>query len=373
MLTASKRSVLRVNALRIEQQSDALLFVFGVDGRRVHQFASVDAAGRDSDGVLQGYQRERVQGHINAIYRYLAREDAILPNAIVLAFADDVAFTVADGVMETEWGTVGSLQIPLPRRGEPKPAQIVDGQQRVSALAMLDPTRTFPVVVVGFQVRSEEARRLQFVLVNRTKPLPRDLLNELLPHVTGGLPPLLARRRVSGQVLELVRFDRKSPFFGRVRGLGNSGEGSNIASSSVLGLIEASVRRGGVLAEGFYESDPPDIDRMALNVQVFFDGVRRTWPEAWEASPWSSRLVHGVGMASLGVLMDVVMAEVSADRPRAVASVERRLSRLKNRCAWTEGRWPVLGCAWNELQNTSQDKRRLSAYLLGEYQRGGAV
>ena len=178
-----------MNALRIQQQSDAQLFVFGVDGRRVHHFAAVDAAHRDRDGVLRGYQRERVQGHINAIHRYLSRDGALLPNAIVVAFGDEVKFAAAEGAMKSEWGTVGCLYVPLPRRGEPKPAQIVDGQQRVSALAMLEPRRTFPVVVVGFQVASEEARRQQFVLVNRTKPLPRDLLNELLPHVAGGRCP----------------------------------------------------------------------------------------------------------------------------------------------------------------------------------------
>ena len=267
---------------------------------------------------------------------------------------------------------MGNCWVPLRPVAEARRAEAGSDcrrEQRVSALAMLEPRRTFPVVVVGFQVASEEARRQQFVLVNRTKPLPRDLLNELLPHVAGELPPLLARRRVSGQVLELLRFNRKSPFFGRVRGLGSGGEGCNIASTSVLGVIEASVRRGGILAEGYYDSDPPDVEWMARNVEVFFDGVRRTWPEAWEASPWSSRLVHGVGMAALGALMDVVMAEVAADRPRAVGSVERRLARLRNRCAWTEGRWPRLRCEWNELQNTSQDKRRLSAYLVDEYER----
>ena len=36
----------------------------------------------------------------------------------------------------------------------------------------------FPVVVVAFQATSPEMQREQFILVNKTKPLPRDLLNE---------------------------------------------------------------------------------------------------------------------------------------------------------------------------------------------------
>jgi DGQHR domain-containing protein len=362
-------TILKLNALRIDQRGDVPLFVFGVDGRKVHQFASVDDAHRTKDGVLQGYQRERVKGHINAIYRYLESSGSILPNAIVLALGRDVRFMSMPGMVASEWGTVGRLDIPLPRRGEAKPSQIVDGQQRVSALAMLGPERRFPVVVVGFQAESEEVRRQQFVLVNRTKPLPRDLLNELLPHISGELPHAMALRRVAGQVLENLRFDRSSPFYGRIRGLGASGEGANIAQASVLGLIEKSIRGGGVLSEPYHESAYPDIEAMVLTVNVFFKGVQRVWPYAWSGNPWNSRLVHGVGLAALGALMDMVMTDVKAVRPRAVASVERRLRPIAGQCAWTEGRWPGMNVAWNELQNTSQDKRRLATHLRDRYAR----
>src|SRR4051812_39115952 len=218
MLGPQKTEVLHLNALRIQQRTDVPLYVFGINGRIVHRFAAVDPAERDSDGVLQGYQRERVKSHINVIHRYLAQADALLPNALVVAFDETVAFSPMPAMVKSEWGTPGRLDIPLPRRGAAKAAYIVDGQQRASALALLDPKRTFPVVVVGFQTPSDELQRQQFVLVNRTKPLPRDLLNELLPHVDGELPPGMTMRRVSGQVLEVLRFDRSSPFFGRVRG-----------------------------------------------------------------------------------------------------------------------------------------------------------
>ena len=89
-------------------------------------------------------------------------------------------------------------------------------------------------------------------------------------------------------------------------------------------------------------------------------------------NPWTSRLVHGVGIAATGVLMDDVLADVDPDAPRAIASVERRLKPLKQKCAWTEGRWPKLRCEWNALQNTSQDKRRLAAYLRAIYRESRA-
>lgn len=364
--------ILRFACLRIEQRSDVPLYVFGVNGRVIHQFASVDPAKRSADGVLAGYQRDRVEGHIRQIRGYLAQEDALLPNAVVVAFGEEVKFEPSAGSIKSRWGTPGTLLVPLPGPREQKPGFIVDGQQRVSALAELPPERQFPVVVVSFASPSADLQREQFMLVNKTKPLPRDLLNELLPYVRGSVLPTIWRSRQRGmEVVELLRLDRRSPFYGRIRGLGGTGEGFNISQAAVLSVIDGSIRRSGVLStQAPSDSKMAGVEVTAEIVSVFFQGVARVWPLAWASSPWTSRLVHGVGISSLGRLMDVVMDEVDASRPRAVSSVERRIRRIENRCAWTSGRWPgPLDCAWDQLQNTGQDKRRLGEYLIGEYSR----
>ena len=60
----------------------------------------------------------------------------------------------------------------------------------------------FPVVIVGFQASSPELQREQFILVNKTKPLPRDLLNELLPHIQASqLPKPWQLRQTAGSEL----------------------------------------------------------------------------------------------------------------------------------------------------------------------------
>jgi DGQHR domain-containing protein len=362
---------LKVHALRVEQRSDIPLYVFGVNGRMIHGFASVDGVRRSADGVLSGYQRERVERHIAEILNYLKLEEAILPNAIVIAFDNEVRFTPDPRVVRSEWGTPGQLEIPVPRPSEPKAGLIVDGQQRVSALAQLAPTRQFPVIVVAFVAPSDALQREQFVLVNKTKPLPRDLLNELLPEVQTALPGPWQMRRVSARVLAILRYDKASPFYGRIRGIGSYGEGASISQAAVLGVIEASIRRGGVLSSYYPpQDDEQDPLAMAAVVRIFFTGAARVWPYAWEGSPWSSRLVHGVGISAMGNLMDVIMSEVSADSPRALGSVVRRLRKLERVCAWTEGRWRRLGVPWDGLQNTSQDKRRLADFLIREYQSG---
>jgi DGQHR domain-containing protein len=366
-----KTPILRLHALRIEQRVDVPLFVFGVDGRMVRHFAAVDAAHRSTYGVLGGYQRTRVERHIAEIYAYLDTDDALLPNAIVVAFSDNVSFESSPGVIRSEWGTPGTLHIPLPGSGEARPGLIVDGQQRSAALAQLPATRNFPVVVVGFLATSTDLQREQFVLVNKTKPLPRDLLNELLPHIEAELPKALQMRRVAAMVVEKLRYDGNSPFCGRIRGLGASAEGCNVSQAAVLAVVETSIRRGGVLSP-YYSPDPAvaDVAAMAHILELYFKAVARVWPYAWNESPWTSRLVHGVGITAMGRLMDVLVPEVNVASPRAVGSVERRLRKIEPRCAWTSGRWrSPLSCPWDALQNTSQDKRRLADFLMAEYEK----
>jgi DGQHR domain-containing protein len=364
-----RRAVITLNALRVEQRADIPIFVFGINGRLIFQIASVSFAERTKAGTLRGYQRLEVKKHIKEIHAYLSDKKPLLPNAIVLAFDERVSFEPLRGQQRSEWGTFGKLTIPLPiNASEQKVGWIVDGQQRANALSQLDVRRHFPVVVVAFQSPSPELQREQFLLVNKTKPLPRDLLSEILPEVEGGLPRDLDHRRHASKVLQKLRFAEDSPFFGRVRGLGSDGDNANISQNAILSVINDSIRRRGVLFDHCdTERQRYNYDGMAATMNVFFEGVRRTWPTAWDANPKTSRLVHGVGVVALGHVMDRVMREVDAGSPKAASMVVTRLAPLAKRCAWSKGRWPVLNCAWNELQNTSQDKARLTDFLLKEY------
>jgi DGQHR domain-containing protein len=359
---------LKVNALRIVQQPDIPIYVFGVNGRLINSFASVNFAHRVKNGKLAGYQRERVTRHIADIQAYLSQATSLLPNAIVISFDERVEFTRLKGAVPSSWGTFGTLQIPATGVQERKPGFIVDGQQRATALSKLDASREFPVVVVAFQSASQKTQREQFVLVNKSKPLPRDLLNELLPSVDVFLPKSMRHRQIAATVLQAIRFDKSSPFCGRIKGLGAQGEGANISQAAVIGVIERSMKQGGVLSEyGGSVAEEINAEGAARVVNTFFAGVEKVWPSAWAGAPRNSRLVHGVGIHAMGVLMDVIMDEVDAASPRATNSVKRRLEKIRGKCRWTSGRWPKLRCAWNELQNTSQDKRRLGEYVAKEY------
>jgi DGQHR domain-containing protein len=363
---------IRVNALKVRQRADVPVFVFGIDGKLVQTIASVSQAHRTKAGVLTGYQRGPAEKHIREILDYLATPDALLPNAIVIAFNSDVVFAPLPGFVPSEWGTFGHLTIPIPANAEEDRAGwIVDGQQRITALSRLESTKHFPIVVVAFQSEGVDLQRNQFVLVNKTKPLPRNLLNEVLPDVSAPLPKTLARQQLAAKVVLALRFDEHSPFAGRIRGIDSDSERCTISQNAILEVVQNSTKQKGAL---FFQYDPAQkkesYRRMANVLSVFYEGVRRTWPKAWDGTPSTSRLVHGAGIVALGALMDQIMKDINAESPKAASVVQNRLTHLKDRCAWTSGRWPKLGRAWNEIQNTSQDKQALADYLLREYTAG---
>ena len=174
----------------------------------------------------------------------------------------------------------------------------------------------------------------------------------------------MRHRQIAASVLELLRFQKDSPFFGRIKGLGASGEGCNISQAAIISLVEKSMKQGVLADFAGTTLEDTDLQSCANTVKVFFSGVRKVWPDAWEGSPRSSRLVHGAGLFAMGGLMDLVMSEVDPNGARAVASVKRRIEKIERKCAWTSGRWKSLRCDWNDLQNTSQDKRRLTEFIL---------
>ena len=143
-----------VNALRLIQRPDIPIYLFGVTGRLISQFTAVDFARRTDVGQLGGYQRPQIESHIRQIADYLESSGSLLPNAIILALGQDVAFRPSSAI-QSEWGTPGTLSIPLPTQTRPqRSAWIVDGQQRVAALSRMNADRDFPVPVVGFVAAS---------------------------------------------------------------------------------------------------------------------------------------------------------------------------------------------------------------------------
>jgi DGQHR domain-containing protein len=365
----SKTETLKIPALAIRQGKNRELFAFAIDGKLLPSIAQISRLSRSANHDVLGYQRPEVVSHISEIRSYLESEDAILPNAIVVAFNSQVSFSPASAKQPAniDESIQGILKIPISADGS-KPGWIVDGQQRTAAIREADISH-FPVFVTAFITDNLDEQRAQFILVNATKPLPKGLIYELLPSTDMHLPSQLQRKRIPTRLLNLLNSRTESPLYGRIQTPTNPT--GIIKDNSILRMLEHSLNDGALYrrllsaAEQDYE---PCVD-LLFN---FWRAVAATFPEEWNTPPKKSRLTHGAGIISMGHLMDAISDRFRGQSTITSAQFADDLIPLKTVCCWTSGFWefgPGMQRKWNELQNTSRDIQLVANYLLVQYKR----
>lgn len=403
--------MLELPAIAIRQGADRELYAFGVEGKRLHDFAQISRLGRDNNEHVAGYQRPEVLSHIAEIRNYLESEAPMLPNAIVVAFDSRVEFRPLRGKRIGDGPWHGHLIVPV--NVETKPGWIVDGQQRAAAIrdARLD---AFPIFVTGFITDNVAEQREQFILVNSTKPLPKGLIYELLPATNVQLATHLQRRRFPAFLLERLNYDSRSPLHLAVqtptnpfvdfsarnqRGIRVRTTGQHrtqpedgtlqesirkdsaseakkirgfIKDNSILKMLENSLHDGALYRCRLQADGEMDTERMLELLFNFWSAVELVFKEAWGQPPTRSRLTHGVGIVSMGHLMDAIADRY---RSRGIPTIEQfaaDLEPLKSLCSWTDGYWSF-GAGnqrkWNEVQNTTRDIQMVANYLLVQYKR----
>jgi DGQHR domain-containing protein len=357
------RYEIRVPALEV-RQGERKIYCFAIDGKHLLDFAAVSRVRRSAAGGLAGYQRPEVLNHIRAIRRYIESPEALLPNAVVLAFDSRVRFETKRR-SRVDYSIMGELIIPVDETIEDadKPALLVDGQQRIAAIRDAD-VAEFPVAAVAFIASDAEEQRSQFILVNNTKPLPKGLIHELLPEASGYLPPKYARRRLPAQLMTRLNLDTDSPFSGAVA-TPTSPDGY-IKDNSVLRMIENSLYDGALYQYRDPADGSGDIEQMLVHLKVFWSLVEATWPIEWKLIPRKSRLTHGVGIQALGYVMDALTEGYDADALPGIG-LDHQLSALSEVTAWSYGTWnlgPDDQRRWNGLQNTPNDVKLLTNVLL---------
>jgi DGQHR domain-containing protein len=360
---------LRLPALEVLQGDGRVLYSFAVDGKQLPSFAAVSRIRRDGDAEVEGYQRPEVLSHIASIRRYLESEAPMIPNALVVAFDKRVQFEPLPGAPATNYARPGILIIPtngdLP--DEDKPGWIVDGQQRSAAIrdARIE---SFPVVVTAFITDSDDDQRSQFILVNSAKPLPKGLIYELLPATSGALPVALQTRRFPAVLLRRLNCEIRSPLYRKIR-TPTTPEGI-VKDNSILKMLENSLSDGALYTFRDPATGAGDEERMMGLLVTFWAAVRDVFAEAWDKPPRQSRLMHGVGIVSLGFIMDAIFDRYSRNRLPNTDDFAKDLAELREVCRWTNGFWdfgPGTQRKWNELQNTTRDIQLLTNYLLCEY------
>ena len=359
------KSEIRVPALEVQQGPKRRLYVFAVDGKLVHGFATVSRIKRIGEEV-GGYQRPEVLAHIAEIRSYLESESAMIPNAVVLAFDKRVRFESAFGPSGS-YTRPGEIVIPVnPEwREDQKPAFIVDGQQRLAAVrdAAVD---LFPLCVTAFITDDLTQQTEQFILVNSTKPLPKGLIYELLPNTEARLPTALARRRLPAELLARLNHDEDSPLRDMIQT--PTTPSGVIKDNSILRMIDNSLSEG--ILYRCRDDERNDTQPMFEVLCSYWAAVKEVFPDAWGKPPKRSRLMHGVGILSLGHVMDAIGDRYRSRKKIAAKQFAEDLTPLRAVCRWTEGYWdfgPGRKRKWNELQNTSKDIQLLANHLLAHY------
>ena len=367
MAPAKQLSVL---ALELCQGTSRRLYSFAVDGKMLPRFAAISRVHENADDEIAGYQRPEVLAHITDIREYLESEDPMLPTSLVVAFDDSVRFLpAAINSEEYETGRCGILRIPLTDdAGNPRQvAWIVDGQQRTAAIRDAS-VSSFPVFVTGVIAESDRAQREQFILVNSPKPLPKDLIYELLPGTESRLPALLQRRRFSAALLRRLNKDANSPLREMVRTPTNPK--GVIKDNSILRMIENSLSDGALYAYRAAGSPEADREGMLTLLKNYWEATATVFHDAWGQPPKRSRLMHGAGIIGMGLVMDALAEGCQPGEEPTVDEFRTKLEPLKDACRWTEGYWEFDGGRtrnWNEIQNTSKDIQMLAMHLLREY------
>jgi DGQHR domain-containing protein len=361
--------LLRLPALEVRQGDDRILYSFAVDGKQLPHFAAVSRVRRDGDMQIEGYQRPEVLSHIKSIRRYIESDAPMIPNALVVAFDKRVRFEPYEVAPSTAYARPGTLLIPVDEHAsdDDKPGWIVDGQQRSAAIRDAD-IASFPVCVTAFITDSDAEQRSQFILVNSTKPLPKGLIYELLPSTAGILPVPLQQRQFPARLLSRLNYVFRSPLYRKIQ-TPTTPEGI-IKDNSILKMLENSLSDGALYSFRDPLTGRGDEDAMLDLLMDFWSAVKDVFPEAWDKPPRRSRLMHGVGIASLGFLMDAIFDRYSRHRIPNRKDFVADLSELANVCCWTTGYWefgPHDQRRWNELQNTPRDIQLLTSYLLSEY------
>lgn len=360
-------------ALRIAQPSGRELFLLSLSGEELLNVAGISRVSRANDGKLIGYQRAEVRKHVREIAEYLKTPEMILAHPLILCFGSQVRFVSSRGAKTSDGLAVaGMLRIPISGNPDNKPAWIVDGQQRALAISLCEKQK-FAVPICAFVADDVEIQRDQFLRINNSRPLPRGLITELLPEVSSPLPARMALRKMPAAICDLLNREETSPFKGLIRRPSTptaERRKAVVADTVIIKMIEESLTHTSGCLFPYRNVATGECDHAGIwaVLVTFWSAVRDTFPEAWGKPPTKSRLMHGVGIRSMGKLMDRMMGSIDPLTRDAGKSVRRELGVIEPLCHWTSGRWEELGdVGWNELQNLHKHLSVLSNFLIRAY------
>ncbi|MDP3651674.1 MAG: DGQHR domain-containing protein DpdB [Rhodoferax sp.] len=350
------KNILKFEALAAHQSANHEVVMIRANAEQINAIAQIERLGR-KEGKLTGFQRPQIAGHITEIRNYLAKSDAVLPNALVLAFVDGAKIIKGKG-------SVVTLEVDV---SNGKPALVVDGQQRLTALTQ---TRRddFEVFVACLICKDMDELRRQFILINNTKPLPKSLIYELLPSVEN-LPERLSSRALAAAMTERLNFDDGSSLKGMVKMQTNP---SGIIRDTILQKAIMNSESAGAIQTLAQRSE--DVSEPVALMSNFYAAVKNVFADDWVGhDPKTSRLVHGAGVIAMGYVMDEIYTRTGKS---TVESFAEGLQPLVGATAWTAGEWNFGAneiVPWNRIEYTPRQYVQLAEHLVGILRKSSKV
>lgn len=343
-------STLRFPAIRARQSEDHIVVSFPAAAHDLAAIATIERVARDAQGELSGFQRPQIAAHIREIKDYLEKPEAILPNPIVLAFTDRV--TLEDETPDGRCVVVIDVS-------DGPPGLVVDGQQRLSALAQVG-EKDFQVFVSAVVCADEVELRRQFVLINNTRPLPKSLIYELLPTVDG-LPRRFSGRALAAELTALLNYAEGSSLKGLIHQHTNP---AGIISDTAIQRVIIQSASDGILRD-LSKGKGGSAACLTL-LSDYFQAVQEVFVADWkDKTPTNSRLVGGAGVVAMGYVMEEL---AKRDGARTVEAFKTGLQCLVGRTHWSSGTWDFGGGdlrQWKVIQNVNRDIMTLAQHLIG--------
>lgn len=359
---------IKVRALQTVQVKGIDLYSFFLPGNKIAQIAQISRIQRDSDHKLDGFQRKEIKSHVKQIVEYLDCGEVLFPNAILLAMSHDVTFKQIRGRKPrglTWTGTLGTLEIPTYKEERPV-AWIVDGQQRSLALQKTI-NENIPVPIIAFVSEDINIQREQFVLVNKARPLPSRLINELLPTIpTVSIPRDLAPRKIPSQLCSILNQDPNSPFFNLIRQVSNEdNDEAVVVDTAIISVISKSLNSplGALAPYKNSNNGNADVGKMYDSLCLFWNEVKHVFADAWGLPPAQSRLMHSAGIEAMGCYMDKLLGRLISS-PTPAEDIRNTLTAIAPYCHWTEGTWEGIGLRWNEIEQIRKHVKMVADTLI---------
>lgn len=283
---------------------------------------------RGTQERIAGIQRERNEGRVNDIKRYVNLEYATFPTSIIIAVNPDCA-EIAPYCEDRDDADPNLFKLMLNSYGDKDQegyiapnniAFIIDGQHRVAGLEGLREGKEFDVNISVFVGASDADKAEIFARVNQSQ-------TKVNPSLVVDLASFYDERgpvKFAHEIVLAMNRDPDGPFHDKVKRLGKAEPGKGriqtLAQATVVEPIVAYItqdpegernkRFKGIFSQRrsptawernifqpFYDND--DDAGVLLCLTNYFGAVKARWPKSWDDAPVGNILNRTTGYSAL--------------------------------------------------------------------------